>query len=282
MKNLVILAFTFLIVSPSYGDQTVIENYTKARDTYFYDELYKDGGRTLYCNTRFKTRGDRFSVEHVYPASWMKETADCPDETRDGCRKNSRRFNLMEADLHNLFPALRGINGDRSNYTFSIIGEDMNEAAYGNCDFEVDAKERRVEPRPGARGEIARAIFYMHSEYGSPIDHELFELLVKWHWDDEVSAEEVRRNEVIFKIQGTRNSFIDNPESVTALGPHEGASDEQWEECRIKGNISAKGRIYHLPGTRYYAQTVIDPDKGERWFCSEDEAKQAGWRRANP
>lgn len=48
---------------------------------------------------------------------------------------------------------------------------------------------------------------------------------------------------------------------------------------QIKGNISAKGdRIYHLPGTSSYAKTRIKESAGERMFCSEDEAKAAGWR----
>ena len=47
--------------------------------------------------------------------------------------------------------------------------------------------------------------------------------------------------------------------------------------CRIKGNIGSKGdRIYHMPGGRWYDRTVITASKGERWFCSEDEAKAAG------
>ena len=51
--------------------------------------------------------------------------------------------------------------------------------------------------------------------------------------------------------------------------------------CRIKGNISSKGpRIYHVPGGRYYERTRIDTSKGERWFCSEAEARKAGWRRS--
>jgi endonuclease YncB( thermonuclease family) len=51
--------------------------------------------------------------------------------------------------------------------------------------------------------------------------------------------------------------------------------------CEIKGNISNKGeRIYHMPGQRYYAKTRIDRSKGERMFCSEAEARQAGWRRS--
>ncbi len=50
--------------------------------------------------------------------------------------------------------------------------------------------------------------------------------------------------------------------------------------CQIKGNINAKGeRIYHPPGCRYYDATVIDPKRGERWFCTEAEAAAAGWRR---
>ncbi|WP_287183130.1 hypothetical protein [Mesorhizobium sp.] len=51
--------------------------------------------------------------------------------------------------------------------------------------------------------------------------------------------------------------------------------------CDIKGNISNKGvRIYHLPGQRFYNETVISPANGERMFCSEDEARAAGWRRS--
>ncbi|MGY3439173.1 thermonuclease family protein [Marinovum sp. KMM 9879] len=51
--------------------------------------------------------------------------------------------------------------------------------------------------------------------------------------------------------------------------------------CRIKGNISSKGvRIYHVPGQKYYEKTRISPRKGERWFCSETEARQAGWRKS--
>ncbi|MBX9934854.1 MAG: thermonuclease family protein [Methylobacterium sp.] len=51
--------------------------------------------------------------------------------------------------------------------------------------------------------------------------------------------------------------------------------------CNIKGNISAGGqRIYHLPGSRDYERTRVDDRAGERLFCSEDEAKAAGWRPA--
>jgi len=52
--------------------------------------------------------------------------------------------------------------------------------------------------------------------------------------------------------------------------------------CNIRGNVSAATgeRIYHLPGQSYYDQTVVKPWRGERWFCSETEAQQTGWRRS--
>jgi endonuclease YncB( thermonuclease family) len=53
-------------------------------------------------------------------------------------------------------------------------------------------------------------------------------------------------------------------------------------ECRIKGNINARGEhIFHAPGARFYDNTGIDTNKGERWFCSEPEATAAGWRAAH-
>lgn len=49
----------------------------------------------------------------------------------------------------------------------------------------------------------------------------------------------------------------------------------------IKGNISSSGeKIYHVEGQANYKQVKIDESKGEKWFCSEEEAKAAGWRKA--
>lgn len=47
----------------------------------------------------------------------------------------------------------------------------------------------------------------------------------------------------------------------------------------IKGNINSEGeRIYHVPGGQFYAVTKISTAKGERWFCTEEQARAAGWR----
>lgn len=51
--------------------------------------------------------------------------------------------------------------------------------------------------------------------------------------------------------------------------------------CFIKGNIDANGRRhYYKPYERWYDRTRIDAAKGERWFCSEQEALDAGWQPA--
>lgn len=70
------------------------------------------------------------------------------------------------------------------------------------------------------------------------------------------------------------------------IAPTSGAASPSFAlqgslSCDIKGNVSAEGeRIFHVPGQKFYRQTKISEGKGERWFCSEAEAKQAGWRKA--
>jgi endonuclease YncB( thermonuclease family) len=50
--------------------------------------------------------------------------------------------------------------------------------------------------------------------------------------------------------------------------------------CVIKGNISSNGQIYFMPWSSWYGRVKVDLANGERWFCSEAEAQEAGWRAA--
>ncbi|MDO6469820.1 endonuclease [Neptunomonas phycophila] len=50
----------------------------------------------------------------------------------------------MVTDLHNLVPSVGELNGDRSNFRFGMIPNEPR--AYGQCDFEVNFKNRRAEP----------------------------------------------------------------------------------------------------------------------------------------
>lgn len=70
---------------------------------------------------------------------------------------------------------------------------------------------------------------------------------------------------------------FDRPAEVRAAR-WETARGAAPQGCPIKGNISDAGRIYHAPWSEWYDRTRIDTARGERWFCSEDEAIEAGWR----
>lgn len=58
-------------------------------------------------------------------------------------------------------------------------------------------------------------------------------------------------------------------------------AEVRLDGCDIKGNINRHGdKIYHMPGGRWYEQARIDENRGQRWFCSEEDAQSAGWRRS--
>lgn len=79
-------------------------------------------------------------------------------------------------------------------------------------------------------------------------------------------------------LWGEANCTKDEP-AVSAETPYITANTST--ECVLKGNVNADGeRIYHVPGQMHYEKTVIDESKGERWFCSDEQATTAGWRKA--
>lgn len=61
--------------------------------------------------------------------------------------------------------------------------------------------------------------------------------------------------------------------------------ERKWEEakraspdgCPIKGSLRGGRRLYIVPWARGYEQARVSPSRGERWFCSEAEARQAGF-----
>jgi deoxyribonuclease-1 len=74
-----------------------------------------------------------------------------------------------------------------------------------------------VEPRDVARGNIARSIFYMKTQYGVTIPADLTALLKKWNRQDPPSEQENARNDKIEEIQGRRNPYIDDPSLVDQI-----------------------------------------------------------------
>jgi hypothetical protein len=81
-------------------------------------------------------------------------------------------------------------------------------------------------------------------------------------------------------VAGTGASLPDLRSSLSRIA--QAAPDLLGANCIIKGNVSINSgeRIYHVPGQLHYDETIINPAYGERWFCSEAEAREAGWRKS--
>ena len=104
--------------------------------------------------------------------------------------------------------------------------------------------------------------------------------------DEEAEARAARRglwaSEFTAPWDWRRNSRQVEPTPTTPVPvplPSERSAPSTDGDCLIKGNINReRERIYNVPGSSSYEQTRINPERGERWFCSEQEAKAAGWR----
>lgn len=193
-----------------------LPDYETARAV-FWKTLYTGPVASLYCGESFKSsKRSGYNVEHVFPMSWATTGLKCGK--RKQCRQRSKSFNRIEADLHNLFPARVDVNKERSSYRFGMVNGEKRE--FGECDFEIDYRARAVEPAEHVRGDVARAMFYMAHRYrdqGLVLFEKQAKLLLKWHEADPPSAEEARRNDVIERIQGNRNPFVDRPNRLTEM-----------------------------------------------------------------
>ena len=164
---------------------------------------------------------------------------------RKACKKD-KQFEKMEADLHNLVPAIGEINGDRSNFSFANI--EGEKRVYGACDFEINFKERVVEPRQAIQGDIARIYFYMSETYNVTLNQELQEMLQNWSKLDPVDQKELKRNSKIFRIQGNSNKFVDSERvikkgSVLEVAPLPSTSRNGGSSADVKSSkvIEVKG-----------------------------------------
>lgn len=234
-----ITGLLLLMVLPAIADDLPhsIRNFSEAKR--FAAEVYVDRKETFYCGCGFDAkkrvdstlcgyeprknnkRSQRIEWEHIVPAHVLGQSRQCWREKvctdskgkaykgRQCCEKVDPEFRAMVSDLHNLVPAVGELNGDRSNFSFSMIEGEARQ--YGACDFEVDRKLRKVEPRPEIRGDIARTYFYMHQTYGLPLSDKQRRLFEAWDKEDPVSEWEVQRNariEVIVARQRRANSSV--------------------------------------------------------------------------
>ena len=223
-------------VAPAAGDLPRTAGSFSTAKKWLYDKIYYDHRMTFYCGCRYDTdrqvdltscgviprknadRAKRVEAEHVFPAHQFGNFRECwraPEKVcgekmsgRKCCEKSDPVFVAAHNDLHNLFPAVGEVNGDRSNYNWGMIaGERRN---YGQCNIEVDSSIRRAEPPEGVMGDIARTMFYMSDTYRFNLSRQDQQLYTAWSRMDPPDAWEVERNRRIKAIQGRGNRFVED------------------------------------------------------------------------
>lgn len=228
---------------PTDAGNSTIESFSKSKRYLLKMHLTSKRLITFYCGSEFNgkkqvshsasgyrpatqdsARESRIEWEHVVPAYkfgitfpyWGEYGADphpdCYDKkgeplkNRDCTEKNSELFRLMQADLHNLRPAIGSVNGLRSNYDFAIIpGEERN---FGACDMEI--ADKQAEPPDAIRGDIGRTYLYMASAYPEVpfLSADEVNMMQAWSQADPVDAWECERERLIARMQGNRNAVV--------------------------------------------------------------------------
>ncbi len=209
-------------------------SFSKAKRL-LYKNVYQGHQLTFYCGCQYDSnkrvdlnscgvvprknakRAQRVEAEHVFPAyqfgnfrkCWREPEVVCGKKMsgRKCCEKTDSVFLAAHNDLHNLFPAVGEVNGDRSNFNWGMIAGEKR--SYGQCNIEVDSSTRRAEPPEQVMGDIARTMFYMSDTYGFRLSSQDIKLYRAWSTQDPVDDWELERNARIGKIQGYRNPFID-------------------------------------------------------------------------
>jgi len=165
-------------------------------------------------------RANRIEWEHLIPAEnfgrqfscWRDGNSECVSSKgkaykgRKCCEKVNKEYRIMQADMHNLFPAVGELNADRSNYRFDF--ELPTPGMYGKCKFQVLFKEKRAKVRPEIRGIIARDYLYFNKQYGMKLSKQEMQKFQAWDKMYPADAWEIERNKRIAKIQGNENPFI--------------------------------------------------------------------------
>ena len=94
---------------------------------------------------------------------------------------------------------------------------------------------------------------------------------VRYHSDISTKALEIKS-----AADGAREK------KLGVFGTCQSTTNADQPKCNIKGNIdkSTDTHIYYIPGCAQYAFTIVEKDIGEAWFCTESQAKKAGYVKA--
>ncbi len=115
------------------------------------------------------------------------------------------------SDLHHLYMAETSTNSMRSDYPFCDV-VDVS-WSYGGSKLGRSSANRQecFEPPQGHKGNVARSMFYFSVRYYKGIGQTQENFLRMWHQQDPVTQDDIIRNNLIKKVQGTDNPFVIMP-----------------------------------------------------------------------
>ena len=186
----------------------------------------------LYDTVERTTQGDRDGVVALYSGLFVPfDCAPSCDPSQDVYNDNAALGasqehvwprsrgadgNAAERDLHHLFPARSAVNSARSNLPFAEVTDSQASAWYRDLDVQAapppdrdgwSERDGRTawEPREAAKGDVARALFYLAAVYADLVDLDWFEpqraTLLAWHAADPPSATDAARSDRVAAFQ---------------------------------------------------------------------------------
>lgn len=93
--------------------------------------------------------------------------------------------------------------------------------------------------------------------------------LVRFHHDTSTHADELKA--LGLEVKNAKKGIFSLCQSLV---------NTKHPDCAVKGNIDRTRKTYHMPGCTQYPYTVVEEDIGEQWFCSEKEARAAGYTKS--
>lgn len=211
------------ITSACNGDscyQHISLGYDRARiyllgNFYLIDNGGGDYGiKDVYCDkvrTSAEFAGSSSPAPNTIPGGAIVNTEHTWPQSRFTGRYNRE---MQKSDMHHLYPTDNQLNSIRGNNPFGEVTQDKMTLKCRASRFGRSTRGSSdvFEPPKNHRGNVARALFYFSTRYETPIDANQEATLRKWSKEDPIDHEEINRNEYIFKMQGSRNPFIDFPE----------------------------------------------------------------------
>lgn len=174
-------------------------------------QVYGQGGTTLFCRESFQSGGD-IQFNRIYREQQIRDQFDCISQSQ--CQ-NRKDYRAAVSDPHNVYPVQRRVEIDRRGTQFGDLREDIK-AASDNCPYQLSFQT--FDPPKYARGNVARAMLYMHVIHDLPLVGSL-EMYQRWSRQDPPDDEERERNEAIKAMTGQGNPFIETPERADEIMP---------------------------------------------------------------